>query len=160
MLCEFFSICDEVLDGLKLYKIETIGDAYICAANFNTPDTNHTVSAVTMGMAMLQASRLVMQPGKNEHIKIRVGIHTGPVSSGIVGKKRKLVTMIGDTMNLASRMEQSARPETMRISEAVYKTLPPGIQSLFKEELVVLKGVGKATSYYYNPTEQPSTSTS
>ncbi|CAG9459965.1 unnamed protein product [Pedinophyceae sp. YPF-701] len=153
MLNEYFSRLDAVVDMIGVDKVETVGDAYIVACNLFEPDDNHEVSAMLMAEAMLRVAATVPCPSNaSGHLEIRVGVHTGPLCSGILGTKRKLVTLVGDTMNTAARMEQTSRPGCVRVTSATWSGLPAPLQKLLEPESIAVKGKGVMATYVFDPT--------
>ncbi|CAG9459966.1 unnamed protein product [Pedinophyceae sp. YPF-701] len=153
MLNEYFSRLDAVVDMIGAHKVETVGDAYIVACNLFEPDDNHEVSAMLMAEAMLRVAATVPCPSNaSGHLEIRVGVHTGPLCSGILGTKRKLVTLVGDTMNTAARMEQTSRPGCVRVTSATWSGLPAPLQKLLEPESIAVKGKGVMATYMFDPT--------
>ena len=67
------------------FKIETIGDAYVCACGLPTDDPNHAEKVATFALAVTHCARLILSPVDGKPLQLRVGIHTGSCASGIVG---------------------------------------------------------------------------
>ena len=92
------------------------------------------------------------QPGRlPSSLSIRVGIHLGSITGGVVGATKQTVTCLGDTMNIASRMESTAPKNCIQISESFYKALPPEAQSLFTDHVKDIKGKGLTKTYELDP---------
>jgi class 3 adenylate cyclase len=118
-----FEKFDEIMEKYNLDKIKTIGDGYMAAGGFFNSE-RQAVQAVEACLEMLE----FMEEIKNEKIskgepvwELRVGIHTGPVVAGVIGKKKFAYDIWGDTVNLASRMESSGMAGKLNISEATYE---------------------------------------
>ncbi len=122
-LNDFFVAFDEIIVHYKLEKIKTIGDSYMCAGGIPTPDTSHPLSTVRAAIAMQEYIN-----GKNNERgtmgkplwELRIGINTGPVVAGVVGKIKYAYDIWGDTVNIASRMESHGHPGRVNISSATY----------------------------------------
>ncbi|KAF5831673.1 hypothetical protein DUNSADRAFT_12754 [Dunaliella salina] len=127
MLADLYSKFDDMADELQVYTIDTIGDCYMCAANLIQPLSNHAVVMAELGQRMIQVANSTTTP-LGTPLVIRVGIHTGPLMSGILGSHRMKFTLVGDTVNVASRMESTALPNTIQVSSKTYELLHlPGI---------------------------------
>ncbi|CAG9461849.1 unnamed protein product [Pedinophyceae sp. YPF-701] len=151
VLNSFYSMLDTLTDDLGVYKVETIGDAYIVACNLVDEDPYHELSAVLMGETMLRIAESVPCGPDHRPLQIRVGVHTGPLTTGVVGRKRKLLSLVGDTMNVAARMEQNGRPGCVRCTTDTWNGLPEALQRLFEEEVIDVKGKGDMRTFLFDP---------
>ncbi|WP_338791801.1 adenylate/guanylate cyclase domain-containing protein [Bernardetia sp. Wsw4-3y2] len=122
-LAECFSEFDTICERWNLERIKTIGDAYMCAGGVPTPNYTNPVDAVSAAMEMQEVIEQLKQKkilqGK-PYFDMRLGIHTGAVVAGVVGKKRFAYDIWGDTVNLAARMESSGEIGRVNISEYTY----------------------------------------
>lgn len=122
-LAECFSEFDTICERWNLERIKTIGDAYMCAGGVPTPNYTNPVDAVSAAMEMQevieQLKQKKMLQGK-PFFEMRLGVHTGAVVAGVVGKKRFAYDIWGDTVNLAARMESSGEVGRVNISEYTY----------------------------------------
>ncbi|XP_052083499.1 atrial natriuretic peptide receptor 1-like [Mytilus californianus] len=109
-LNSMYSMFDERIDVYDVYKVETIGDAYMVASGVpNRNGLKHAEEIATMGIDLVASIKQLKIPHKKEeHIRIRVGIHTGPCVAGVVGIKMPRYCLFGDTVNTASRMESNS----------------------------------------------------
>jgi adenylate cyclase len=119
-----FSAFDSILGKYRIEKIKTIGDAYMCASGL--PVSNYT-HAVDMIRCAFEIRDFILERKKEKEARgeipfeLRIGIHTGPVVAGIVGIKKYAYDIWGDTVNLASRMEQNSAAGKINISGTTYE---------------------------------------
>ena len=87
MLNRLYCVMDFLADKFNLFKIETIGDAYVCCSGLPQDDENHAQNVANFAVAVSHCSRHVLAPmgGRSEPIKLRIGVHSGQCASGIVG---------------------------------------------------------------------------
>ncbi|EFJ48016.1 guanylyl and adenylyl cyclase family member, partial [Volvox carteri f. nagariensis] len=112
LLNSLYSRYDAMLDKYGVYKVETIGDCYFVAGGLIHEDEDG------MAAAMLSAAREVLMPTTGLPVEIRIGLHTGPVVSGVVGTRMPRFCLFGDTVNTASRIESTGLPGAIHASEA------------------------------------------
>jgi class 3 adenylate cyclase len=110
LLDEAFRAFDEIVTEFKLEKIKTIGDAYMCAGGLPIKDTGHAERMVRAGLKMQEYL------ASNPHFNARIGIHTGPLVAGVVGKHKFVYDIWGDTVNQASRLEAAGEVGKVAIS--------------------------------------------
>jgi class 3 adenylate cyclase len=143
MLDEIFSAFDDLVARHGLEKIKTIGDGYLVAAGIPTPRTDHAEAAARLALAMRQTlAELPVASG----LSIRVGIDSGPVVAGVIGRTKFSYDLWGDTVNTASRMESHAPPGAIQVSERTYRRLEDDF-ILEQRTGVVVKGKGEMTTY-------------
>lgn len=147
MLNEMFSTFDDLCELYNVYKVETIGDAYMVVSGQDQRQNDHATRVVHMGFAMLEGMKHILLDGKN--MEIRIGINSGPAYSGVIGKKRARYCFFGDTINTANRMESSGSPSRIHISESTYFLIKDD-PSFFFEKLgpKEIKGKGIMNTYF------------
>jgi len=119
-----FLAFDEILEKFDLEKIKTIGDGYMCAGGLPKDNKTNPIDAVRAALAMQQFmyNLKLEKEAKGEAIwELRLGIHTGPVVSGVIGKNKFAYDIWGDTVNVASRMESSGETGKVNISGTTYE---------------------------------------
>ena len=131
-------------------KLKTIGDAYMCAGGLPVPDDGHAIDACLTALEfrrfMVQMAEVKGQLGF-DFWQIRIGIHSGPVTAGVIGQNKFAYDIWGDTVNVASRMESSGAPGMVNISGATYDL----VEDLFECEYrgkVQAKGKGELDMYF------------
>jgi class 3 adenylate cyclase/HAMP domain-containing protein len=151
MLNWIFSIFDDLSEQYGLEKIKTIGDSYMVAGGVPLPHTHHAEAVAEMGLAIIRKVRTFSEQS-NLNINVRVGIHTGHVVAGVIGQKRFIYDLWGDTVNTASRMESSGEAGRVHISEAMYEALvKTQAETLFimqERGEIEVKGKGKMRTYF------------
>ncbi|MBL7805960.1 MAG: hypothetical protein JNL02_19620 [Saprospiraceae bacterium] len=114
-----FSNFDQIVSQYRIEKIKTVGDAYICASGLS--DLNASPSDMVKAALEIQDFLLHHKAERQglglAYFEARVGIHTGPVVAGVVGKKKFAYDIWGDTVNIAARMEESCEPGRVNVSE-------------------------------------------
>jgi len=145
-LNQLFSDFDYLVEELGLEKIKTIGDAYMVASGLPEPRTDHAEAIANMALEM---NKVINQVSLvyNENFKIRIGINTGKVVAGVIGKKRLIYDLWGDAVNIASRMESSGEPGKIQVTESTYKLLQ-NKYVFTKRGTVNVKGKGEMVTYW------------
>jgi class 3 adenylate cyclase len=123
ILNDVFTSFDEIADRFQVEKIKTIGDAYMAAAGLDTGANIHYADAVAhMALEML-ARMKEYRERTGERVELRVGIGTGPVVAGVIGKKKFIYDMWGDTVNVAFRMASDATAGCIQVDLMTYRRL-------------------------------------
>jgi len=140
VLNQIFSAFDALVEQYGLEKIKTIGDAYMVVAHHRLDALGQL--ALDMGDAMRRYNS-----GNGTALAMRIGIHAGPAVAGVIGVKRFLYDVWGDTVNVASRMESSGEPGAVHVSEAVYLQTRQHF-SFAAREPIHIKGRGRMSTYW------------
>jgi class 3 adenylate cyclase len=115
-LDELFRWFDQIADQHGLEKIKTIGDAYMAVAGAPVPMANHTDAAVGMALEILAGSQTVRWPS-GDPITVRVGVASGPAVAGVIGERKFAYDVWGDTVNVASRLQEACQPGQVLVSQ-------------------------------------------
>jgi adenylate cyclase len=160
LLEEIFSALDDVVERYGVTKIKTIGDSYMAVAfpvdhelisEDQEPRTDHLVRAAKAALDMLAAlHHLDADAGNQRPLRVRIGLHCGPVTAGVIGTKRLQYDVWGDTVNVASRMESTSEPGRIQVSGAFAKALESrtGDLSLFTRGKIMVKGKGELETFW------------
>ncbi|XP_068158073.1 soluble guanylate cyclase 88E [Drosophila tropicalis] len=152
MLNAMYSIFDTLTERNSVYKVETIGDAYMVVAGAPDKDANHAERVCDMALDMVDAITDLKDPSTGQHLRIRVGVHSGAVVAGIVGLKMPRYCLFGDTVNTASRMESTSIAMKVHISESTKVLIGPAYKILERGEIDV-KGKGTMATYWLEERE-------
>ena len=121
LLDDAFSTFDRLADEHGLEKIKTIGDAYMVAGSIRVARPDHCEAVADMALAMLREWD-GRGAGANG-IRLRIGVDTGPVVAGVIGRRKFIYDLWGDTVNTASRMESHGVPGPIQVTERVHDRL-------------------------------------
>ena len=145
-----FIAFDAIIEKYDLEKIKTVGDAYMCAGGIPTVDHVHFINTIKAGIAILEFMRndneRRMQSGALPW-NVRIGIHTGPIVAGVVGKKKFAYDIWGDTVNIASRMESNGEAGKVNISASTYD-LVKDQYVCFHRGKISAKNIGDVDMYF------------
>jgi class 3 adenylate cyclase len=146
MLSKVFARFDGAVAAHELEKIKTIGDAYMVAGGLPEPVTDHARHAADLALEMLAIVR-ELRDTVHVDLKVRIGIHTGPVIAGVLGVRKFIYDVWGDTVNTASRMEAFGAPDRIHVSAAMRHVL--GEAFLFEPRgQIEIKGKGTMDTYF------------
>ncbi|HBB92819.1 MAG TPA: hypothetical protein DC042_14165 [Bacteroidales bacterium] len=149
-LNDFFHAFDDIVERHNLEKIKTIGDAYMCAGGIPAENSTHPFDAVEAGFEMQRfiASRnLERAANGQEPWELRVGIHTGPVVAGVVGRKKYAYDIWGSTVNIASRMESNGEVGRVNISMSTFNLVREKYQCHYRGKITA-KNLGDIDMYF------------
>ena len=144
-LNEIFSRFDLLAEKYHLEKIKTIGDAYMVVGGLPNPMSNHAEAIALMAKDMVKEVASFAEQQKRA-FRIRIGINTGPVVAGVIGRKKFIYDLWGDTVNIASRMESHGIPDAIQVTEATYQILE--YKFFFEDRgYIYIKGKGQMKAY-------------
>lgn len=145
MLNGIFSAFDDLAESHGLEKIKTIGDAYMVAGGINTDNDEYTAAIADLALEMQNLLQRDFAANAG-HLEMRMGIGTGPVVAGVVGKKKFIYDLWGDTVNLASRITGESSPGAIRCDAATHCRLADRFD-FEPPQVIQLKGKGAITVY-------------
>ncbi len=166
LLETLYGAFDQVANRLGVFKVETIGDCYVAASGMPEPRDDHAVVMVEFASECLRqmhelTSRLesTLGPGTAD-LTIRVGLHSGPVTAGVLRAERARFQLFGDTMNTASRIESHGKINQIHVSHETAQLLIEAGKSDWVEqraELITVKGKGEMQTYWIKPNTSSAT---
>ncbi|MDN3642873.1 adenylate/guanylate cyclase domain-containing protein [Lutimonas halocynthiae] len=152
-LHEFFSGIDDIILKYKIEKIKTIGDSYLCASGLDEGENNEsTINMINASNEILKFLKALNQTKEKENrpnFIVRIGIHTGPVTAGVVGKSKYAYDIWGDTVNTASRMESSGTPGKINVSGDTYQIIKDDFDCEYRGKIKA-KNKGEIDMFYVN----------
>lgn len=149
-LNECFVAFDDIIERFGLEKIKTIGDAYMCAAGIPTPSDDHAFRAVSAALAIQQyISENNRRREKRGAVlwELRIGIHSGPVVAGVVGRKKFAYDIWGNTVNIAARLETSGEVGRVNISSATHFLVKDSFKCKYRGKIQA-KNMGEVEMYF------------
>ncbi|XP_030763662.1 soluble guanylate cyclase 88E [Sitophilus oryzae] len=152
MLNGMYSIFDKLTERNRVYKVETIGDAYMVVSGAPSKEGNHAERVCDMALDMVEAITDLKDPSTGQHLRIRVGVHSGAVVAGIVGLKMPRYCLFGDSVNTASRMESTSEAMKIHISQYTRECLPSTYNVTERGEIQI-KGKGTMKTYWLESSE-------
>jgi class 3 adenylate cyclase len=153
MLDELFTAFDRLAEQHGLEKIKTIGDCYMVVAGLPHPIPEPAVAMTRMGLAMLDAIDAYARRTGHD-LTIRIGIHTGSVVAGVIGRKKFIYDLWGDTVNTASRMESHGLPGRLHVSAVTRAAIGERFVVEGRGEIEI-KGKGPMTTFLVVEEREP-----
>jgi adenylate cyclase len=146
LLNDIFSRFDQLTEAHQLEKIKTIGDAYMVVGGIPTARTDHAAAIASLALEM-QVALAQFNRERNQGFELRIGMNTGPVVAGVIGRRKFAYDLWGDTVNVASRMESHGIPGRIQVTEATYLALKDQYD-LESRGKITVKGRGELEAYF------------
>lgn len=119
-----YAAFDAIATRRRIFKVETIGDCYVAVTGLPEPRADHAVAMCKFGLDMIKTMRKLTKQMESKlgpetgDLTLRIGIHSGPVTAGVLRGERARFQLFGDTMNTAARMEQTCSKDRIQLSQA------------------------------------------
>jgi class 3 adenylate cyclase len=155
LLNELFSAFDDLAERHGLEKIKTIGDAYMVVGGAPSPRPDHAHAVAAMALEMREL--VAQHRAHGTELKLRIGIDCGPVVAGVIGKRKLLYDLWGDTVNTASRMESHGLEDRVQVTAAVFERLRDAFEFEARGPIQV-KGKGEMPTWWLKAAAATSTS--
>jgi class 3 adenylate cyclase len=145
VLDRVFSAFDDLSDRHGVEKVKTIGDAYMVVGGAPTPMPGHCRAVAELALDMIAEGERCVAEGFD--VRLRIGIDSGPVIAGVIGRRKFIYDLWGDTVNTASRMESHGTPGRIQVTPAVEEKLR-GVFRFERREPIEVKGKGRMTTFF------------
>lgn len=151
-LDSYFTHLDDIVDKHYVEKIKTIGDAYMCVGGLPLRNRSNPFNVVLAGLEMQEIIKDMVDETRTSgglEWRCRIGIHTGPVMAGVVGKKKYIYDIWGNTVNIAARMQQESQINRVNISGVTYNIVKDYFDCTFRGK-IAMKNSEDADMYFVN----------
>ncbi|XP_034940312.1 receptor-type guanylate cyclase gcy-12 isoform X3 [Chelonus insularis] len=150
LLNDLYTCFDDTINAYTVYKVETIGDAYMVVGGCPVKIPDHATQIATMALDLLhQSGKFKIRHLPKTPLRLRIGLHTGPCCAGVVGLTMPRYCLFGDTVNTASRMESTGAPWRIHLSQATRDRLcQAGGYFIEYRGCTEVKGKGKMPTYW------------
>uniref|UniRef100_A0A0N5A6F6 Guanylate cyclase n=1 Tax=Parastrongyloides trichosuri TaxID=131310 RepID=A0A0N5A6F6_PARTI len=153
LINELFSLFDNLIETLDVYKVETIGDGYLCVSGLPSPNgIRHCEEIANLALGFMDiCSKFKIHHLPYEKITVRIGCNSGPCVAGVVGLSMPRYCLFGDTVNTASRMESNGKPGKIHISSTCFNLLQEiGGYVMEPRGEMIIKGKGIMNTFWLN----------
>ena len=146
ILNRIFKTFDDLSVKYHVEKIKTIGDSYFAVAGINDEKKQSAVNVIELAQAFLDSIKIINQNTPEMNLQIRIGVHTGPIVAGVIGKNKFAFDLWGSSVNMANRLETTCPPGKIHISEPTKEILQDDYSFELKEKTEI-KGIGIVNTY-------------
>ncbi|XP_062582692.1 atrial natriuretic peptide receptor 1-like [Saccostrea cucullata] len=150
MLNDLYSSFDDIITSYDVYKVETIGDAYMCASGLPQRNVYHHAEMAKLSISIMRTvNKFKIRHRPRKKLELRAGIHSGPCVAGVIGVKMPRYCLFGDTVNTASRMESTGEASKIQVSGSTATLLKdsPDVHLSTRGEIFI-KGKGVMLTYW------------
>lgn len=168
LLETIYHVFDEIASRRRVFKVETVGDCYVAVAGLPEPRKDHAIVMARFARDCLvqftaTVKAMVVELGPDtEELGVRIGLHSGPVTAGVLRGERARFQLFGDTVNTTARMESTGQPNKIHVSQETADLLAAAGKSQWlrtRREKVVAKGKGELQTYWLDATGEAGAST-
>merc|ERR1712172_183975 len=153
LLNNMYTLFDFLCDQNAVYKVETIGDAYLIVAGCPNKAANHAIKICDMAFDMMDGISMLKDPSNGEAIHMRIGCHSGPVVAGVVGLKMPRFCLFGINVGLTEKFESNSKPDQIHISEKTQELLSSQYKVEERTDEGLSMKVGGYRSFFLNSKE-------